>query len=146
MRLEPRLAVEGYSERGHSMLDIGSVFQRRRWILPLSVLLLGLICLRLQDLASRVRAATADFVSVESSLKTDLPPNASSREKFEIALYRLQAAAPSLSMLAGLVGLATVAVALLAVRAREIPWWLQIATVIYALYCGVWAVLTAPLI
>jgi hypothetical protein len=59
---------------------------------------------------------------------------------------RLQAATPSLSMLAGLVGLATVAVALLAVRAREIPWWVQIVTVLYALYCGVWAVLTAALI
>jgi hypothetical protein len=49
-------------------------------------------------------------------------------------------------MLAGLVSLATVAVALLGVRAREIPWWVQIVTVLYALYCGVWAVLTAPLI
>ncbi|MGE0521360.1 MAG: hypothetical protein AB7P78_20480 [Candidatus Binatia bacterium] len=90
--------------------------------------------------------ATADFVSVESSLKTDLPPNVSSREKFEMALYRLQAATPSLSMLAGLVGLVTVAVALLGVRAREIPWWVQMVTVLYALHCGVWAVLTAPLI
>ncbi|MGE0520595.1 MAG: hypothetical protein AB7N53_18420 [Candidatus Binatia bacterium] len=128
------------------MFDLGRVFERRWWILPLSVFLLGLICLKLQDLESSVRVATADFVSVESSLKTELPPNASSREKFEIALYRLQAATPALSMLAGLVGLVTVAVALLGVRAREIPWWVQIVTVLYALYCGVWTVLTAPLI
>lgn len=146
MRLEPHLAVESHSERGLSMFEIGRVLERRWWILPLSVFLLGLICLKLQDLESRVRVATADFVSMESSLKTELPPNASSRAKFEIALYRLQAATLSLSMLAGVVGLATVAVALLGVRAREIPWWVQVVTIIYALYCGVWAVLTAPLI
>jgi|GEM_PF-1942536 hypothetical protein len=146
MKLEPHLAVEIHSERGLSMFEIGRVLERRWWVLPLSVFLFGLICLKLQDLASRVRVATVDFVAVESSLKTELPPNAISREKFEIALYRLQAATLSLSMLAGLVSLATVAVALLGVRAREIPWWVQIVTVLYALYCGVWAVLTAPLI
>lgn len=127
------------------MFDFRRVLERSWWMLPLSVFLLGLICLELQDLESRVRVATADLVSVKSSLKTELPPNASSRQRFEIALYRLQAATPSLSRLAGLVGLATVAVALLGVCPREIPWLVKIVTLLYALYCGVWAVLTAPL-
>lgn len=146
MRLQPHLALDSHPQRGLSMFESGRGFERRSWILPLSVFLLGLICLKLQDLGSRVCVATADFVSVESSLRRELPPNASSRAKFEIAFYRLQAATASLSRLAGVVGLATVAVALLGVCAREIPLWVRIATVLYALYCGVWAVLTAPLI
>jgi len=127
------------------MLDVRNVLQHRWWVLPLAVLLLGLISLRLQDLQSRVSVATADFVSLGSYLEKELQTGAASQAKFDVALHRLQAAAPSLSRLAAVVGLVTVFVALLGVRSTEIPWWVQMVTVIYALYCGVWTVLTAPL-
>ncbi|GIW44737.1 MAG: hypothetical protein KatS3mg077_2019 [Candidatus Binatia bacterium] len=125
-------------------LNFRRLFQSRWWVLPLVVFFLGLTSLRLQDLDRRLMVATLDFVSLEASLR-QLAIGEANQVKFAVALQRLGAASFSLSGLTVVAGLMTVFVAMLGVRSAEIPWWIQVVMVGYALYSGLWTLLTARL-
>ncbi|MCX8073299.1 MAG: hypothetical protein N3C12_12735 [Candidatus Binatia bacterium] len=127
------------------MRDVRRLLERRWWLLPGSVMVLGVVSLRVQVVLSRLRVTTADLVSLQSSLENEMHAGSTTYARVEQATQRLQIATLSLVNLGALVSLVTLLLALVCLRFSEIPWWVRALTIGYALYCSVWAVLTAPL-
>jgi hypothetical protein len=127
------------------MPNLRHALRHRWWGLPLAAMLLGIVCLLLRDARSRTAQATSDLVNLQSAVEVEASAHGESRAVLQVILSNMQATDYMLLRVTQFVMLATLITALATLGAADIPRWVQILTIAYALYCTVGSLLTARL-
>jgi len=120
-------------------------FRGRWWILPIAVLLVGLLTWQLQDVHDRAQVVLANLVAASADLRRTADVSEFALTQIQTAQERLAIVVLWLARLSALAGCGVVSLSLLGVRYPDLPLWMQLLTIGYALYCGAWRVMLSAL-